>query len=162
MVLLPLGGPLQVQADSPARKASQFASGDGNILYLALGVGLPLATDGRDGKGRSLRVLDSLGTSVLLSEGLKALVREKRPDSDAHDSFPSGHATAAFAVAAAESAFHPRQAPLWYLGAALIAASRVRLRRHTVGDVAAGAALGFGVTRLELSTPARPDFVAVH
>ena len=148
-----LGVPLCVHADSPARRASQFASGGGNILYLALGVGLPLATDGRNGKDRSLRVLDSLGTSVLISEGLKALVREKRPDSDAHDSFPSGHATAAFAVAAAESAFHPRQAPLWYLGAILIAASRVRLHRHTVGDVAAGAALGFGVTHLELSTP---------
>ncbi|MBV9849980.1 MAG: phosphatase PAP2 family protein [Armatimonadetes bacterium] len=150
-MLLTLGFP--AHADSPARQASQFASGSGNILYLALGVGLPLVTDGHDGRNHALRALDGLGTSVLLSEGLKALVREKRPDSDSHDSFPSGHATAAFAVATAESAFHPRQAPLWFLGATLIAASRVRLRRHTVGDVAAGAALGYGVTRLELSAP---------
>ncbi len=141
------------RADSPARKASNFASGAGNILYLAAGVGLPLLSDGKDGRNHALRAADSLGTSVLLTEGLKALVREKRPDSNAHDSFPSGHATAAFAVATAESSFHPKQAPLWFLGATLISYSRVRLHRHTVGDVVAGAAIGYGVTRLELSAP---------
>ena len=108
---------------------------------------------GRRERNHSLRALNSLGTSVLLTEGLKALIREKRPDSTAHNSFPSGHATAAFAVATAESAFHPRQAALWYLGATLISYSRVRLNRHTVGDVVAGAGIGYGITRLELSAP---------
>ncbi len=142
-----------VQADSPARSASKFASGSGNILFLAAGVGLPLLSDGHDGRNHALRALDALGTSVLLSEGLKNLVHEKRPDSDAHDSFPSGHATAAFSVATVEAGLHPRQAPLWYLGATLISYSRVRLHRHTVGDVLAGAALGVGTARLELSQP---------
>ncbi len=145
--------PRFAHADSPARKASNFASGAGNILYLAAGIGLPLLSDGRDGRNHALRAADSLGTSVLLTEGLKALVREKRPDSNAHDSFPSGHATAAFAIATAASSFHPHQAPLWFLGATLISYSRVRLHRHTVGDVVAGAAIGYGVTRLELSAP---------
>ena len=144
---------LPVHADSPARTAAKFASGDGNILFLAAGVGLPLLSDGHDGKNHALRALDALGTSVILSEGLKNLVREKRPDSDSHDSFPSGHATAAFAVATVEGSLHPKQAPLWYLGAALISYSRVRLHRHTVGDVAAGAALGAGMARLELAQP---------
>ena len=141
------------RAESPARKASDFASGTGNIIFLAAGVGLPLLSDGHDGKNHALRALDALGTSVLLSEGLKNLVHEKRPDSNAHDSFPSGHATAAFSVATIEAGLHPHQAPLWYLGAALISYSRVRLHRHTVGDVAAGAALGFGTARLEMSRP---------
>lgn len=141
------------RADSPARQAADFASGDGNLLYLAAGVGLPLLSDGGQGRNHALRVADSLGTSVLLSEGLKSLVREKRPDSDAHDSFPSGHATAAFAVATTESALHPKEAPLWYLGAALISLSRVRLHRHYAQDVVAGAAIGFGVARLEVSEP---------
>jgi len=141
------------RADSPARTASKFASGSGNILFLAAGVGLPLLSDGHDGKNHALRVLDALGTSVIISEGLKNLVREKRPDSNAHDSFPSGHATAAFAVATVESSLHPHQAPLWYLGAALISYSRVRLHRHTVGDVLAGAALGAGTARLEMAQP---------
>jgi len=145
--------PCAARADSPARKAATFASESGNILFLAAGVGLPLLSDGHDGKNHALRALDALGTSVLLAEGLKVLVREKRPDSNAHDSFPSGHATAAFAVATVEGSLHPKQAPLWYLGAALISASRVRLNRHTPGDVVAGAAIGFGVARLELSQP---------
>lgn len=144
---------LPARADSPARSASKFASEGGNILFLAAGVGLPLLSDGHNGKNHSLRVLDALGTSVLLSEGLKNLVREKRPDSNAHDSFPSGHATAAFSVAAVEAGLHPRQAPLWYLGATLISYSRVRLHRHTVGDVLVGAALGIGTARVEMSQP---------
>ena len=145
--------PRPAQADSPARSASTFASGSGNILFLAAGVGLPLLSDGHDGRNHALRALDALGTSVILSEGLKNLVREKRPDSNAHDSFPSGHATAAFSVATVEAGLHPHQAPLWYLGAALISYSRVRLHRHTVGDVLAGAALGAGTARLELAQP---------
>ncbi len=140
-------------AESPARKATDFASGSGNIIYLAAGLGLPLLSDGSNGSRHALRVADSLIVSVAITEGLKNLVHEKRPDSNAHDSFPSGHATAAFAVATMESSLHPRQAPLWYLGAALISASRVRLRRHTIGDVLAGAAIGAGTARIELAQP---------
>jgi membrane-associated phospholipid phosphatase len=152
LCLLTLSMPA-ARADSPARQASNFASGTGNLAYLVAGIGLPLLSDGSNGRSHSLRVMDSLGTSLLLTEGLKALVREKRPDSDAHDSFPSGHATAAFAVATTESAMHPHQAPFWYLGAALISYSRVRLHRHYGRDVIAGAAIGFGAARLEVSSP---------
>ena len=144
---------LPAQADTPDHKAALFASGDGNILYLAVGIGLPLLSDGRYGTRHALRVADALGTSVLLSEAIKLLVKEKRPDSNAHDSFPSGHATAAFAVATMESDLHPKQAAYWYLGAALIAYSRVRLHRHTVGDVVAGAALGAGTAQVEVNQP---------
>ena len=143
----------RVRADSPDRQAAKFASGSGNILYLAAGVGLPLLTDGKDGKNHALRTADALGTSVLLAEGLKNLVREKRPDANSRDSFPSGHATAAFAVATVESEFHPKQAIFWYAGATYISYSRVRLNRHYAQDVIAGAALGYFTARLELSRP---------
>ena len=144
---------LPCYAESPARTASDFASGTGNIIFLAAGVGLPLLSDGHDGKNHALRAADSLLVSVALAEGLKSLVREKRPDSNEHDSFPSGHATAAFAVATVEGSLHPKQATLWYLGASLISYSRVRLHRHTIGDVVAGAALGIGAARVELDQP---------
>ena len=144
---------LPAHADTPDHEASKFASGSGNIIYLAAGIGLPLLSDGRYGTRHALRVADALGTSVLLSEAIKNLVHEKRPDSNSHDSFPSGHATAAFAVATVESDLHPHQAALWYLGATLISYSRVRLRRHTVGDVVAGAALGAGTARVEVNQP---------
>lgn len=103
------------------------------------------------GREHTLRALDSLLVSAAFSEGLKRITREKRPDSNARDSFPSGHATAAFAVATMESSFHPNEAPYWYAGAAVIADSRVELDRHSWGDVLAGAALGYGVSRWELS-----------
>lgn len=74
------------RANSPARRASNFASASGNILSLAAAVGLPLLSDGSDGRNHALRVADSIGTSVILSEGLKNLFREKRLDSNAHDS----------------------------------------------------------------------------
>ena len=141
------------RADSPARRAASFASESGNLLYLAAAVGLPLLSDGHDGRNHALRVADSIGTSVILSEGLKILFREKRPDSNAHDSFPSGHATAAFAAATVEGRLHPKQAPFWYLGATLISYSRVRLHRHYERDVVAGALLGYGTARLELAAP---------
>ena len=145
--------PASVRADKPFdHEAWNFLSGTGNILFLAAGVGVPLIEDGSAGRNHALRSADALGTSVLLSEGFKRLFQEKRPDSSEHDSFPSGHATAAFAVATTESGLHPRQAVYWYGGAALISASRVGLHRHTVGDVLAGAALGYGVARLELSS----------
>jgi membrane-associated phospholipid phosphatase len=148
-----------VCAHSPARadeafnhKVWNFASGTGNLLYLAAGVGLPLIEDGRRGRDHTLRAADSLLTSELFSEGLKRVIKEVRPDRVGHDSLPSGHATAAFSVAAIESALHPSQSIYWYGGATLIAASRVGLHRHTVGDVLAGAVLGYGVGRLEMSS----------
>jgi membrane-associated phospholipid phosphatase len=153
ILCLALTAALPVHADTPDHKAAKFASGSGNILYLAAGVGLPLLADGHYGTTHSLRVLDGVGTSLLLTEALKNLVHEKRPDSDSHDSFPSGHATAAFAVATVESDLHPHQAALWYLGAALISWSRVRLRRHTTGDVLAGAVIGTGTARVEVNQP---------
>ncbi len=129
---------------------ARFASGTGNILYLAAGTLLPLVEDGKDGKQHALRTADSLLTSTLITEGLKTITHEKRPDGSDYKSFPSGHATAAFAVATMQAHYHPRQALLWYGGATLIAASRVTLHRHYTNDVIAGAAIGFLTSQLEL------------
>jgi len=140
-------------ADSTERNVAKFASGGGNLAYLALGALLPLATDGHYGTNHTLRVVDSALSSMAVTEGLKALTREKRPDSNERDSFPSGHATAAFAVATAQSVLHPKQALYWYAGATVISWSRIRLNRHHPQDVIAGAAIGYGMTTWEMSEP---------
>jgi membrane-associated phospholipid phosphatase len=140
-----------VKAESFDKDVSNFISGPGTALYLGIGAGLPLLTDGKDGGQRSLRVLDSLTTSGLVCVGLKEITQVQRPDSNERDSFPSCHATAAFAVATVQSHYHPDSALLWYSGATLISASRLNLNRHRVSEVLVGAALGYFTAKLELS-----------
>ncbi len=130
---------------------AKFLSGPGTWIYCGTAVGLPLVRDGDQARNHCLRAMETLGISVGAAEGLKRLTHVKRPDSDSYDSFPSGHATAAFSVATMEASFHPKEAVIWYAGAALIANSRLTLGRHRFLDVAAGAALGFLTAKYELS-----------
>lgn len=132
---------------------AKFASGTGSALFLAAGVLLPLATDGKEGAQHSLRTFDALAVSTILTSGLKIFTHEKRPDGSDFKSFPSGHASAAFTVATMQASYHPKQALFWYGGASLIAYSRVKLHRHYTRDVVAGAAVGYFTSRLELSRP---------
>jgi undecaprenyl-diphosphatase len=84
-----------------------------------------------------------------LSSGIKHLVDRARPPLDdalitvpTSPSFPSGHATTAFAAAAVISVLSPRLRRPAFALAALVAASRVYLGVHYALDVLAGAALG--------------------
>lgn len=115
-------------------RSARFFSHEGNVAFLVAGT---LTGAPRD-RGRAL-----LTTTVLVT-GLKILTHERRPDGTTTDSFPSGHAAAAFTLAAlaAQKARTRTEAGLWYVGAAAIADSRVTLRRHYPRDVVAGALLG--------------------
>jgi undecaprenyl-diphosphatase len=62
-----------------------------------------------------------------------------RPD---YASFPSGHATTAFAALVAFGLVFPRARPVLWVYALLIAASRVVVSAHYPSDVIAGAAFG--------------------
>jgi len=57
-------------------------------------------------------------------------------------SFPSGHATTAFAALVAIGIIFPRARPVLWIYALLIAASRVMVSAHYPSDVIAGAAFG--------------------
>jgi undecaprenyl-diphosphatase len=59
-----------------------------------------------------------------------------------YSSMPSGHATDAFAIAAAIGALWPRMRPLMWSYAVVIALSRVVLTAHFPSDVMAGAVVG--------------------
>jgi undecaprenyl-diphosphatase len=100
-----------------------------------------------------LAALFALTTSHLAVQLLKRVVARPRPcDANGRPlalidlpdpfSFPSGHAAAACAVSGTIAIAHPLLAPILLPIAALIAASRVSLRVHHVGDVVAGALLG--------------------
>lgn len=84
-------------------------------------------------------------------------------------SFPSGHATSAFAAAVAVALIYPRLGRPLLVLAAVVAVSRVYLGVHYVLDVAAGALLGVAIgiaaawavkavarsPRLRVTSPAR-------
>jgi membrane-associated phospholipid phosphatase len=65
-------------------------------------------------------------------------------DSDLH-SFPSGHTTTSFALAAVLASRFPRQAWIFYFIAALVGIGRVVGGSHYPSDVLAGAILGLAV-----------------
>jgi len=90
------------------------------------------------------QALDVAITSTVSVELLKRTFRDPRPENSGLGgyAFPSGHATAAFALAAVASEYQPEQKWLWYLLAAGVAWSRVECNAHDWDDVIAGAALG--------------------
>lgn len=117
-----------------------------------VGAGLALLALGESRAGAGALLANLL--SHLPVQALKRLVARPRPCDAAGRplarvappdpfSFPSGHAAAATAVAASVAlAGDPWPGALALPLAALVAVSRVTLRVHHVGDVAAGAALG--------------------
>lgn len=97
--------------------------------------------------------------------GLKHLVGRPRPFEQQHvmlrvnasdltskGSFPSGHAANAFMVAAFLGACIKRKRIVFYGIAGLIALSRVYLGIHFPSDILMGAFVGWGITRLMLSS----------
>ena len=102
------------------------------------------------------RFIVNTGASVVVAFGvktaLKAMIKEERPDHSDNQSFPSGHASMAFAAARSlDKEF--RKDCIWipiagYAAATAIGIERVANKRHHWYDVVAGAGLGFGAAEL--------------
>lgn len=65
-------------------------------------------------------------------------------------SFPSGHATSAFAAATILSAYDKKRKWIYYTGAVIISYSRIYLYCHYFLDVVAGALIGYLISSLVL------------
>jgi membrane-associated phospholipid phosphatase len=128
---------------------ARVASSTGVVAYLGLGLGLTYLRDGDMKVDHTLRVADSAGTALILSELMKDVIHSPGPGGDGN-SFPSSHASTVFALGSMLAHYHPQEAAFWYAGAAAISYSRIPLQAHRPSDVLAGAALGFGITQLEL------------
>lgn len=108
-----------------------------------------------------LPIVLALGSSLLLVELiLKPLISRIRP-SDAlgllvgetaayGHSFPSGHATLAFAGATVLAAWEPKLSIVYYILAILIAWARIYLGVHYPFDIIAGAILGYSIGKCAL------------
>lgn len=130
--------------------------GDFSVLWHMIGCARGLRSD-RDFVA-ALRLSGMLGAeSVLVNVGIKSLFNRSRPvweQTRPHklrrprsSSFPSGHASSALA-AAGLLAEGSRAWPLWYLLAAVVAASRVHVKIHHPSDVVGGAIIGVAVGRV--------------
>ena len=139
--------------DSTEVRIARSIGDEGTYAFLGAAVLLPVINNGEDGEGRALRTMDSIASALAVSEVLKHLVPRDRPDGMGDDSFPSNHAAVAFAAATMAADAHPDEAIWWYGGASLIAWSRYRENRHRPEELLTGAAIGFGVARLEQQLP---------
>ncbi len=105
-------------------------------------------------------ILAGIGSWVLVEAILKPLIGRARPAIEMgaiivgngnHDySFPSGHATIAWAMAVVLSQKEPRLKWLFYILAILISLSRIYLGKHFPLDVLVGALLGWSIGKVSL------------
>lgn len=98
--------------------------------------------------------VSALASAAIMTQGMKYVTGRARPNmTDAgqfsgpnvgsgHDSFPSGHTAAAFAVATVLANRHPEQKWLYYGLATAVGVARVRKSAHFPSDVLVGAAVG--------------------
>lgn len=128
--------------------------GYAGLAWILLALVLSFATR-RNVTFSLLVVASTVWIADLVAVAVKTGVERPRPDTAVPQadpllgaggwSFPSGHATTAFAGAVALTYLWRRGAPLFFLLAVAIAFSRVYVGVHYPADVLAGAALGTAV-----------------
>jgi membrane-associated phospholipid phosphatase len=139
--------------DEPLRRLSNAANH--SALWLAIATGLRV-TGGQAGRRAAVRGTAAIGvTSALVNLAVKSAWSRQRPDRagagvpvrrnvrmPASTSFPSGHAAAGFAFAAAIGRDQPWLGLALRFLAAAVAYSRVHTGVHYPGDAVAGALIG--------------------
>ena len=134
-------------------------------LVGALFVAGRFAPEGRF-RAASYDFAQALAVSGAYTGILKYTVHRERPDGSDRLSFPSGHTSSAFSLAAvADHHYGWKVGVPAYLLASGIGLSRVESNRHNLSDVLAGATIGLiagrTVSRLDGERPTKRRFVSV-
>lgn len=127
---------VQIHAKSNTEKIGDFLT----FVIPAMAYGSTFMIDDEEGRTQFYK---AYGTTMASTVALKYTVREKRPDNNDRDSFPSGHTASAISGAVF---MHRRYGLTYalpaYLGAIYTGYSRIQVNRHHPRDVAAGAIIG--------------------
>lgn len=128
-----------------AKGKTELAGDVLTLLIPSVAYGTTLVTGDKEGQ---MEFYKSYGSTVALTTILKKTVRERRPNnSSSTESFPSGHASSAFAGATfIHKKYGIEYAIPAYLGAIYTGYSRVHAQKHYTHDVIAGALLGMGLS----------------
>jgi hypothetical protein len=138
--------PAPVRADESGDDKTWSKVSKSLVPFLVAGE-VSLLTSGDGGTRKATRAAGALLITGALTEGLKRVTRQKRPDNDERDSFPSNHASLSFAMTTSLATYQPKYKWLGYGVASAISYSRVRVNRHRWHEVIGGAALGYFVAR---------------
>jgi len=114
----------------------------GDVLRFAMPVGVAAYKIWRGDKEGAWQFGKSWAVTLGATEVLKRTTHVQRPDRTNDESFPSGHASHAFAAATYMHRRHGiEEAWPWYVAATYVGWTRVHANRHRWGDVAGSAVL---------------------
>ncbi|MBL0914369.1 MAG: phosphatase PAP2 family protein [Sphingopyxis sp.] len=134
---------LSLSISAPAAASEKGWDDAGTVAKNALIVaafGVPAVQDDWEGV---LEAGGSIGGTIVITQGLKEAFPSRRPDGSDNKSFPSGHTSTSFAAAATLHNRYGWEAGLpAYVVASFVGLSRVEAKKHRVGDVLVGAAIG--------------------
>lgn len=134
---------LTVATPCAARAEGWDTAGDiGRNVLVGAALGIPVIKGDWQG---SLQAGGSILVGSGITYGLKRIIPSERPDGSDSRSFPSGHATTAFAAAATlDNRYGWKVGIPAFAVATFVGASRLTARKHRWYDVVAGAAIGTG------------------
>ena len=153
--------PQPVRPRGQADDLSAAASTAGGLKFM-LPATVGLFAAGRWAEGTRFRAFSYDATQALIVNGLyteifKKAAHRTRPDGSDTLSFPSGHASTAFAWATvAQSHYGWKVGVPSYLAASAIGFSRISNNRHHLSDVLAGATIGYITGRTVVRTNGEP------
>jgi hypothetical protein len=145
----------QLQNQVLSRYPDFHTKADEYLPYVPGVVSLGLASAGVKGKHKlGDQVILALLSNVIaqgVTQSMKRIVKYPRPNAEDNHSFPSGHATTAFANATLLHQEYGHRSVLYSIGgygaAAAVGGMRVMNNHHWLADVLFGAGVGIGATK---------------